>query len=154
MEKKDNKLLAELLLSNGLVLDDDVIVEYIERVENAISLHPGIDKYTKLVYSSYSNLSRNMYGDVCQIAGRRDFTINFISSVFDNKVTDLNDKFLPNSAFSFGVCTKEDEEYEERKFALKKYQKELVATGIQTYAIDEKLDDGHKVYILSNRRKK
>lgn len=153
-DMNSNYLLAKYLRDNNLVLADDVVVELSREIMDSLSVQPSFDGLTRLVYTCELPQIDDVYLDLAQPLGKERYHINFISSLFNERVGLYLNNVIPDSSFNIGVCTNVDSEYIVGKLSLIDYKKRLEAKGIKVNSYEDKLEKNNHVYVLTNRGKK
>lgn len=153
-DKISNQLFAKYLIENGLVLEDDIIIELARSIHDSISISPSFTGFTRLIYSTEIPKTEIIYDGLGKSLGKNKYQINFISNYFSKKVKSYLTDVYAEKSFNIGVCTHDNDEFILGKLALIDYQKELIANGINVTSMENKLERNNHIYLLTNRGNK
>ena len=152
--KRSNELLAKYLIENGLIEDNDIILEYVRGIEHSICINTGFEGLSKIAFSGKVPSVDTVYDELNKIEISRAYYLNFLASTFSDEVFKLNDHLLLDGVFNFGIASDIEEEYTESKIVLVKYEEELLARGISVNHYEDTVGDNHKLLVLKKKKKK
>ena len=150
--KLDNQLLARFLSDEGLILSDDVILEYVRHASEAVALDEVFRRNPKIIICEGEPAASEIHNHVINNFKLSDDRINLISNAFNGRVAKACKGLLPYGRFNIGICTSEPDEFEGSKLKLVKFQRELIASGIKVSSFEKEFGE-RKLYVLSNRRR-
>ncbi len=151
-EKVSNELFARFLCENGLVKSDDVLLEYVPRIDTAVSIDDIFKDNTKLIYCKGFSKSDELHSFIINNLGLYNYKINLLSNAYNENVETAARKILPYGVFNIGICTDNLEEYNYGQLRLVKFASDLKATGIKT-DIYEREYGFRKLFLVSSRRR-
>ena len=149
--KEENRLFATFLANNGLVQQNDILVEYAPRIEDSICVNTALDGYTKIIYGSYFPCNKDIKREIRKLELIDEYQVNFICNGFNHRIKNLSHCFATESIFNIGLCSPINGEYTFGKLELVKYEKQLRAKGIKVEHIESLVGDNSMIYLLTNR---
>ena len=152
IEKVSNELFARFLCENGLVKSDDVLLEYVPRVADAVSIDNIFKDNTKLIFCKGFTKSDELHDTIINNLGIYNYKINLLSNAHNDNVETAARKILPYGVFNLGICTDNLEEYELCRLKLIKFAGDLRSTGIKTDTYEREYGY-RKLYLVSSRRR-
>lgn len=147
-----NQLLARILCDNGLILSDDVILEYVQKFVSAVCIDDVFKDNTKLVFCGEMPSCDEIHEYIINDMGIVDYRINLISNDFNPVVESSAKAVLPYGRINLAICTDNLEKYEVERLRLAKFARELFKTGVRLDTYERQYGD-HKLFLLSNRRR-
>lgn len=152
IDRITNQLFARFLCENGLITKDDVVVEYVRQLNDAVVIDEIFNNNPKIIYCDGVHESSTIHDHIINNFGLSDYRVNLISNAFNDRVASACKKLLPYGRFNIGICTDDVSEYSVGKLKLVRFAKELIATGIKVDSYENEYG-GNKLYVLSNRRR-
>lgn len=151
-EKVANELFARFLCENGLVLSDDILIEYVRNIMDAVSFDNIFQTNTKMIFCDGLKSNTELNNRIINGFGIDNYKINLLSNGFNSHIEKAVKNFLPVGRFNVGICTDDEKEFKGCRYKLVRFSKELIATGvpIDTY---EREYGGKRLFLISNRRR-
>jgi hypothetical protein len=151
-EQVSNELFARFLCENGLVKSDDVLLEYVPRINDAVSIDDIFKDNTKLIYCNGLRNSEEIHKLIIDSIGVYNYKVNLLSNAYNENIETAARKILPYGVFNIGICTDNLEEFKCGKLKLVKFASELRSTGIKTDTYEREYGY-RKLYLVSSRRR-
>ena len=145
------KLFAEYLKSNNFIDPNDVLVEYVRNPKYSISCCKILHDNDKMIFCKSAPTIDVVEKEYHERDAWQKKSLNYISGAFNSHVAKSVNNMIPFCYINLGVCTSSKDEYIYGKMSLVRYEKELVARGIEVEHIEDTVEN-NKVYLLSNRR--
>ena len=151
-ERVANELFARFLCENGLVLSDDVLVEYVRNITDAVSFDNIFKTNPKMIFCDGLRSSNELHDQIINGLGINNYKINLLSNAFNDHIGTAAKNFLPTGRFNIGICTDDKKEFKCGRYKLVRFSKELIATGVEIDTYERKYGD-KRLFLISNRRR-
>ena len=146
-----NQLFARFLCDNGLILADDVIIEYTRSLLDSVA-SDDIFKYNhKKIFCRDMPSAEKLHEDIVK-NGIVNYKVNLVSNAFNDRVGDAAKSILPYGVFNIGICTDKLDEYECGRLKLIKFANDLVRCGTRVGDYEKQYGE-NKLFVLTNRRR-
>lgn len=150
-ERFSNDLFVRFLKENGYFTSDDVIVEFVRSMREALSVNPAFHGYSRFIFCNHLPSIDTIEEKAKESNGNRKYRINFISNSFNRLVQSFVDESIPRCDFNIGICTDNANEFKYGKLELVKFGLELEARGIEVNQEERELSKNNHLYLLTNR---
>ena len=142
------------LKDNGLVLRDDVLLEFTPNISEAVSISPVFEDLSRIIFRSDFATDATIKRKIDTLQGFDNPNLNLVSNAFSKSVKTVSNLLLSEASLTLGIYTDDSDEFEYGRYNLIQYRNELMAKGIHTLCLEDKLSNGQDVYVLSRRREK
>ena len=110
-DRKSSSLFASYLIANGLVLEDDVVLEFTYSVNDSVSINYSFEGINRLIYTSSKPSINEIYYEYIYPCHKSKYQLNYISDYFSNYTKECFSTLDRENSFNIGICTSFDDEY-------------------------------------------